>query len=204
MLAAGSSWRRLELTMQDPKRLGVGGRILLALLTLYSLCQIVPDFYRIAHPLASFGVSVDDDGTIYDVRSPFDQDEASPAWRAGIRVGDQLDLQKMRCIPVDTEVCASMLALWGGLNYVLPGRVGTLRLDATGDRPAREVTLTAVTREVSRLHQFVLLLDQLAGVLVVLGGAWLVWLRPGGMTWGFLAYVIEFNPGQAYQFYSWL
>jgi hypothetical protein len=24
------------------------------------------------------------------------------------------------------------------------------------------------------------------------------------MTWGFFAYVIEFNPGQAYQFYSWL
>jgi hypothetical protein len=190
--------------MQDPKQLGVGGRILLALLTLYSLGQIVPDFYRIMHPLASFGVSVDDDGTVYDVRSPFTQDEASPAWRAGIRVGDQLDLETMRCIPVDTQVCASMLALWGGLNYVLPGRVGTLRMAATGDRPAREVTLVAEARDVNRLHKFVLLLDQLAGVLVVLGGAWLVWLRPGGMTWGFFAYVIEFNPGQAYQFYAWL
>ena len=56
----------------------------------------------------------------------------------------------------------------------------------------------------SRLHRFILLLNQVGGVLVVLGGAWLVWLRPGGMTWGFFAYVIEFNPGQAYQFYSWL
>ncbi len=49
-----------------------------------------------------------------------------------------------------------------------------------------------------------LVLDQLAGILVVLGGAWLVWLRPGGMTWGFFAYVIQFNPGQAFQFYAWL
>jgi hypothetical protein len=190
--------------MQERQRLGLGGRVLLALLTLYALVQIVPDFYRIAHPLASFGVSVDNDGTIYDVRSPFSEDASSPAWRAGIRPGDQLDLARMRCIPVDTEVCASMLAVWGGLNYVLPGRSGTLRLAAVGDRPARDVALTAETRQVTRLHLFVLLLDQVAGVLVVLGGAWLVWLRPGGMTWGFFAYVIEFNPGQAYQFYSWL
>ena len=41
-------------------------------------------------------------------------------------------------------------------------------------------------------------------ILVVLGAAYLVWLRPGAMTWGFFAYAIEFNPGQAYQFYAWL
>ena len=48
------------------------------------------------------------------------------------------------------------------------------------------------------------LLDTLAGILVVLGAAWLVWTRPGAMTWGFFVYVIQFNPGQAFQFYAWL
>ena len=49
-----------------------------------------------------------------------------------------------------------------------------------------------------------LLLTQIAGVLVVLGAAYLVWIRPGPMTWGFFAYTIQFNPGQAFLFYAWL
>jgi hypothetical protein len=191
--------------MHDRTSLGLGGRVLLVLLTLYALGQIVPDFYRLVHPLASFGVSADDDGRIFDVRAPFETDEAPPAWRAGIRPGDRLDLVKMRCIPIDTEVCATMLALWAGFNYVLADTVGTVHLAVADDgRPARDLTLVAERRDVTHLHRFILLLNQVGGVLVVLGGAWLVWLRPGGMTWGFFAYVIEFNPGQAYQFYSWL
>ena len=48
------------------------------------------------------------------------------------------------------------------------------------------------------------MLDTIAGILVVLGAAWLVWTRPGLMTWGFFVYVIQFNPGQAFQFWAWL
>jgi hypothetical protein len=66
------------------------------------------------------------------------------------------------------------------------------------------VTLVAQPRPRSPLLNFVLVLDQIAGILVVLGAAWLVWIRPGGMTWGFFAYAIQFNPGQAFQFYGWL
>jgi hypothetical protein len=190
--------------MHDRHPLGLGGRILLVVLSLYALGQIVPDFWRIVHPLGSFGLSVDDDGMVYDARGPFDDEAASPAWRAGIRVGDRLDLPRMRCFPLGTDVCATMLALWGGFYYVLPGRVGTLHLAAAAGQAARDITLVAEQRPQSHLHRLVLLLDQVAGVLVVLGGAWLVWLRPGGMTWGFFAYVIEFNPGEASQFYAWL
>jgi hypothetical protein len=190
------------LTQRHP--LGLGGGILLVVLSLYALGQIVPDAWRIVRPLGSFGLSVDDDGTVYDVRQPFDDEAASPAWAAGVRAGDRLDLSRMRCIPFGTQACATMLALWGGFYYVLPGRVGTLHLAAAAGQPARDVTLVARPRPQSHLHRLVLLLDQLAGVLVVLGGAWLVWLRPGGMTWGFFAYVIQFNPGQASQFYAWL
>jgi hypothetical protein len=190
--------------MNDRHRLGLGGRIVLVVLSLYALGQIVPDFWRIVHPLGSFGLSVDDDGRVYDMRQPFDDEADSPAWQAGIRVGDRLDLPRMRCFPPGTEVCATMLALWGGFYYVLPGRVGTLHMAADATQAARDITLVAKQRPQSNVHRLVLLLDQLAGVLVVLGGAWLVWLRPGGMTWGFFAYVIQFNPGQASQFYAWL
>ena len=39
---------------------------------------------------------------------------------------------------------------------------------------------------------------------MVLAAAWLVWMRPGPMSWGFFLYIIWFNPGQAFLFYAWL
>jgi hypothetical protein len=183
---------------------GLRSRALLILLTMYALSMIVPDLGRIIRPLGSFGLSTNGDGLIYDVRAPFAVDADSPAWRAGIRAGDHLDLAAMRCIPLSTEVCASMLALWGGLNYVMPGRTATLNIAGSVDHPARRIALVAKQRPRSRVLDFVLVLDQIAGILIVLGAAWLVWIRPGGMTWGFFAYAIQFNPGQAFQFYGWL
>src|SRR5271155_240794 len=38
--------------------------------------------------------------------------------------------------------------------------------------------------------------------LVVLAAAWLVWTRPGRMSWGFFLYVMWFNPGQSFAFYA--
>ena len=180
------------------------GRVILALLTLYALAMIVPGPYRVLYPLGSFGLTTNADGLIYDARGPFDRDEDSPAWRAGLRVGDEIDLEGMRCIPVDTSVCATNLALWGGVNYVMPGREATLLIVATPDRPAHAVRLVAEPRPANRALDLVLLLSAIAGVLVVLGAAWLVWIRPGPMTWGFFVYAIEFNPGQSYVLYAWL
>ena len=180
------------------------GRAVLALMTLYALTMIVPDFARIVRPIGSFGLAINADGLIYDVQGPFATEDASPAARADLHVGDRLDLQAMRCVPVDTELCATNLALWGGVGSVVPGRVGALKLMADGDRPAREVRLVAETRPRSVAGDLVLALTQVAGVLVVLGAAWLVWTRPGPMTWGFFAYVMYFNPGQAFQFTAWL
>ena len=182
----------------------LGGRILLALLTFYALAMIAPDLARFAWPLGSFGVATNADGLIYEVQSPFAAKEESPAWRAGLRVGDHLDLAAMRCIPVDTEVCASNLALWGGVTYVLPGRQATLLLKSTAGEADREVRVVAEPRPRTLALDAVLLLTQIAGILVVLGAAYLVWIRPGAMTWGFFAYTIQFNPGQAYLFYAWL
>ena len=138
------------------------------------------------------------------MRGPFASEDESPAARAGVEVGDRLDLRAMRCIPLDTELCASSLALWGGVTYVLPGRTATLILEPHGEAPAREVHLVAKPRPRSVAVDIVLVLLQTAGVLVVLGAAYLVWIRPGPMTWGFFVYVMYFNPGQSFQWLAYL
>ena len=46
--------------------------------------------------------------------------------------------------------------------------------------------------------------SQIAGILVVLAAAWLVWTRPSPMSWGFFLYVNWFNPGQVHGFYALL
>ena len=112
--------------MGDRNAAGLGGRIILVLLTLYALAMIAPDVLRVVRPLGSFGMNADGDGLVYDVQGPFATEEDSPAWRAGLRRGDRLDLAAMRCVPVDTNVCASLLSLWAGVNYVMPGREATL------------------------------------------------------------------------------
>jgi hypothetical protein len=110
----------------------------------------------------------------------------------------------MRCAPVDTSVCASLLSQWGGVTYVTAGREATFVVASATERSGREVKLTAEPRPMNRLLDVVVVLDTIAGILVVLGAAWLVWTRPGLMTWGFFIYVIQFNPGQAFQFWAWL
>ena len=190
--------------MSEQSGPSLGGRILLALLTFYALAMIAPDFARLARPLGSFGVAANADGLIYDVQSPFPTEEESPAWRAGLRVGDRLDLARMRCVPIDTELCASNLALWGGVTYVMADREATLLVKASGDQPDREIKLVAEPRPRTFALDAVTLLDQVGGVLVVLGAAYLVWIRPGPMTWGFFTYTIYFNPGQGFWFYAWL
>jgi hypothetical protein len=180
------------------------GRVVLILLMIYALAMIAPDLLRVVRPLNSFGLAVDGDGRIYDVRGPFESEHDSPAWRAGLRAGDRLDLAAMRCAPVDTAVCASLLSQWGGVTYVTPGREGTFLIASATERRGGEVKLTAEPRPDNRLFDLVIVLDTIAGILVVLGAAWLVWTRPGLMTWGFFVYVIQFNPGQAFQLWAWL
>ena len=54
--------------MDDGNGASLGGRILLALLTLYALAMIAPDLIRIVRPLGAFGLATNADGLIYDVR----------------------------------------------------------------------------------------------------------------------------------------
>jgi hypothetical protein len=181
-----------------------GQRILLVSLLAWALVMIVPDLWRVVQPLGSFGFYANNDGLIYNVTGPFDDQTASPAWNAGIREGDRLDLSKMRCFPYDAATCGSVLAALGGIQFVVPGRSTTIALASTPDRPVRQVYLVAEERPTNFLKLAVLILNQIAGILVVLAAAWLVWTRPGGMSWGFFLYVMWFNPGQSFQFYALL
>jgi hypothetical protein len=177
-------------------------RLLLIALTFWGLLMIVPDLLRVAQPLGSFGFYADNDGRISDVAGPFEQETASPAWQAGIRPGDRLDLSRLRCSFGDLATCGYALAALGGVEYVLPGRQAVIPLAARHGQPARDVTLVAAQRPSNFVVRAVLLLDQIAGIAVVIGAAWLVWTRPSAMSWGFFLYVNWFNPGQAYAFYA--
>jgi hypothetical protein len=179
-------------------------RVALAAITLWALAMIVPDFARLVQPLGSFGFYANNDGLVTDVRGPFADDAASPAFQAGLRPGDRLDLAKMRCMPVNTDRCASAMAALGGMRLVIDRQRADLALVATAERPARDVEIVARQRPYSGWVVAVLALDQVAGVLVVLAAAWLVWTRPGPLTWGFFLYVIWFNPGQSSQYYALL
>jgi len=177
-------------------------RLLLIGLLLWGLAMIAPDLLRIVHPLGSFGFYANNDGLVYSVTGPFPDEASSPAWRAGLRVGDQLDLSRLRCSLKDLTPCGNALAALGGLQFVLPGRTLTLDIVARDGLPARRVALVAEQRPSNFLVRGVLILDQIAGILVVIAAAWLVWSRPSAMSWGFFLYVNWFNPGQSYAFYA--
>jgi len=177
-------------------------RLLLIGLLLWGLAMIAPDLLRVAHPFGSFGFYANNDGLIYNVTGPFPDEDSSPAWKVGLRVGDRLDLSHLRCTLKNLAACGSALVALGGVQFVLPGRILTIDVAATGSRPARQVTLVAEQRPSNFLVRAVLILDQIAGILVLVAAAWLVWSRPSAMSWGFFLYVNWFNPGQAYVFYA--
>jgi hypothetical protein len=177
-------------------------RSILIVLTLWGLFMIVPDVLRISQPLGSFGFYADSDGTIYNVTGPFDAERESPAWQAGIRVGDRLDLSRLKCTLHDLVTCGYALAALGGVQFVLLGTEVVIPLAARHGHPAREVTLLAEQRPANVIVKAVLLMAQIAGMVVIIAAAWLVWTRPSAMSWGFFLYVNWFNPGQAYAYYA--
>jgi len=182
----------------------IAGRAILVALTFWALAMIVPDLYRLYQPLGSFGFYADNDGVVTDVRGPFAAQTASPAFRAGIRVGDRLDLEQMRCIPINTLQCATAMAALGGFRLVTNLRRGELVLAAAPGQPTRKLEIAAEQPPRNGWVLAVLVLDQLAAILVVVAAAWLVWTKPGIMTWGFFLYVIWYNPGQSAEFYAQL
>jgi hypothetical protein len=183
------------------------GRLLLILLTAWALALIVPGLYRTVTPFAAFGLSVDNDGLVTDVRMPFPIRSESPAARAGIARGDRIDLAALGCRITDLAACGDALTLLGGLggvHLVMPSSTLRLTIQPHGEGTVRTIQLQAVRQTWNGLESLVLLADTLVGIAVVLTAFRLVWTRPGPMTWGFFLYAIWFNPGQSYTAYALL
>jgi hypothetical protein len=181
------------------------GRVLAAALALWALAMIVPGLQRVLDSLSSFGLTVDNDGVVTDVVSPFPFPSESPAAAAGIAPRDRIDLRAMRCIPFGTPQCANLLTILGGLGglqAVLPNRQVTLTMLPASGGPRRIVTLRADPAPLKWGERVVLLADTVVGVAVILIAFWLVWTRPSWMTWGLFLYVIWINPGQSYTYYA--
>jgi hypothetical protein len=185
----------------------LAGRILLTAVTVWALLMIVPDFHRVIQPLASAGFAADNDGSIYDVKGPFSREADSPAWQAGLRPGDRLDLSAMNCSIPKTQRCIDLLAVLGGMGgsqLVKPGRVLRLQIVPASGGAVRIVDVAAMPTRPAWLDRGVLLFNEVIATLFILAAAWLVWTRPGGMTWGFFLYAIWFNAGQNFVLYAFL
>jgi hypothetical protein len=187
-------------------RRSLAGRGLLVLLAAWALLLVGPDLIRLVRPLGSLGFAADNDGLIYDVQGPFPTLADSPAWRAGLRVGDYVDLRAMRCTWPPSAACADLLAVVGGMGgpqRIAPGRTVSLIVKQPGQTP-HSVEMAAAPIPVGWTDKAVLVLDEIVAILVILGAGWLVWTRPGPMTWGFFLYAIWFNSGADFEAYAWL
>lgn len=196
---------RRNIPKTGKSKLTVTGRIVLLALTAWALAMIAPDLQRVIDSMGSFGVSVDNNGTVTDVIAPFAKAADSPAAEAGLAVGDRIDLKAMRCVPPGTEECKGLVAVlggFGGMQSAMLEREITLTVDPRDGGPPRKVTLESVPAPLTYADRVVLLADTLVGVVVILIAFWLVWTRPGWMTWGLFVYVMWINPGQSYTYYA--
>ncbi len=119
-------------------------------------------------------------------------------------------MQKMRCFEVQSSVCGSLITTMGylgELEYTLPGRSENFAVISGPQARPRTVTLTAAPAPLAWLGRALLLAGTITGILFVAVTFFLVWTRPGPMTWGFFLYSLWFNPGQDYTlmavFQSW-
>jgi hypothetical protein len=182
-------------------------RLFLVLLATWAMLMVVPDLYRVFSSLASFGLVADNDGVIVDVVGPFATPAVSPAVAAGITPGERIDLPAMRCIPLDSPRCKSLLSVLGGLGgrqVVLPGRDIELVIRPTDGGATSVVRLEAARPTYGVGDRLVLLADTVVAIIVILAASRLVWVQPGKVTWGFFLYAIWFNPGQTYAYYALL
>jgi hypothetical protein len=181
-------------------------RLALVVLTAWGLSMVLPSFYRLVWPLASFGLTVDNNGVVVDVLSPFGHGrDRSPAAASGLAIGDRLDLRQMNCWAPRSPVCAALVTVLGGsagLQETFPGREVDLAIRKAAGGPTRTVHLRAAPAPLDLVGRLVLLADTIVSILSTLAAAWLVWVRPGWITWGFFLYFFWFNPGQTYTFYA--
>jgi hypothetical protein len=142
------------------------------------------DFRRVWTPIGVFGYQANGDQVVIFVA------DGSPAAKAGVQVGDLIDL---RATPVQYRYFAAQA---GTLES---GQSATIALVHNTAR--RVVTLTAIPQVTETQNYYTAYRIAVLGVAVLyifLGGA-LVLLRPSLMTWGFFIYCLANAP---FTFYS--
>jgi hypothetical protein len=182
-------------------------RLAAVLLACWAVALIAPELTRLTHPLSSFGLSVNNNGVIVDVTDPFSSPDQSPAAIAGIIPGDRIDLKKMNCRDFGSVACASIIPIMGDngeVQYAPDHFQAVLDILAGPESTPRRVILKAVPAELEWLDKVILTLCTIAGILIIAAALFLVWRRPGRMSWGFFLFSIWFNPGQDFTFYAWL
>ena len=92
----------------------------------------------------------------------------------------------------------------GGAQLVKSGRVLCLHILPGDGGGARTLDVPAQPYETAWLEQSALFANEVVATVSILAAAWLVWTRPGAMTWGFFLYAIWFNSGQNFVFYAFL
>jgi hypothetical protein len=199
------SGNRLAIPLQWPDV--DAGRVLLLVLAAWAIAMIAPDAYRVFGSLGSFGLVADNDGVIVDAVGPFATPRQSPAAVAGIVPGDRIDLRAMRCVPLASPRCRSLLSVLGGLGgtqVVRPGRTIELVIEPADGSATKVVRMQAASTTQGWGDRLVLLADTIVGIIVILAACRLVWIHPGRMTWGFFLYAMWFNPGQTFAYYTLL
>jgi len=138
------------------------------------------DLWRIWHPIGVFGYRLNGDEAVTLIRDGF------PAAKAGMQVGDTIDLQS-------TPARYRFYAAAG--DTLAPGESITFGLLHKGVR--RMVTLTA-TPQVNEQNEHLYAAYRMAAVAVailfIILGAALVLLRPSLMTWGFFLFCLGDTP----------
>ncbi len=186
------------------------GKALAIVLAAWALLVVMPDALRLVQPLGTLGFVADNDGLVTSVVSN------GPAERAGVRAGDRIALDTMSCL-ADRARCAELFSVFGGmggLQYVRPAHTVSLwfrrAAQSPADPPALHATIASVPEDQGRdegrhgLWQAGLLADELGGLAFIVGATMLLWRGPCAMTAGFFLYALWFNPGQYFEFYSWL
>jgi len=177
------------------------------LLACWALALIGPELYRVGNTLSSLGLSVNNNGVIVDVTDPFPSPGQSPAAIAGLMPGDRIDLKKMNCFHPRSAACAAIMPVMGDdgeMGYTRANFQAAYDILAGPDATPRIVLLRAAPAPMPWLDRLLLLAATIAGFIVIGGALFLVWRRPGRMSWGFFLYAIWFNPGQDYTFYTLL
>ena len=173
-------------------------RVMIVVLTIWSLVVIVPDVLRPFSPLGSIGMSADNDGRVIAV------DPDGPAARAGIvpfrggRRGDAIALDET---PRDDLI--EIFGGLGGMQYLTVGRNVTLDV-RHADGTLQRYHVRADEAPLTLGGAIVLELDELLGIGFILLALFLVWAYPRRSTLGFFLFAIWFNPGQYFWLYAHL